>query len=299
MTHNKFRRTLLPTFLAIGALFTIFLAACTPPPAASATTTPTIAAAPAITIPDVAMTHSPVGTADITLSPDQLATVDVSVTGLAPSSTHAAFILGGSCAKGSTGQNNFILNSLVANSVGAATSKSSLSKVSPSIITSQGLYIDIRNTKNSNIFDKTDSIACADINLAGAATDLPIKPIHINLQGTTSPDGSVHGNTHFDVKPDSLVVTMSLSGLVPNSTHISHIHAGTCAAQGGIVYMLQTIKADAQGNATTTTTIKNPDFKKLAATKVYVNVHEAGTMDGMNTPQGFDPITCGNMVVNQ
>jgi hypothetical protein len=187
----------------------------------------------------------------------------------------------------------YTLSPLVANSVGAATSETTINNV-PQALPTHGLYVNIHNGPTLNTPAEADSIACGNIGTPDAST----ASVHVDLQGTVDPDGSVHGNTHFQVSQSSLVVTMTLSGLVPNSEHISHIHLGTCASQGDIVYMLQTIKANAQGNATTITTIKNPNLKQLTSSPMYVNVHEAGTMDGMSKQQGFDPITCGDMTVH-
>src|ERR1700694_3021966 len=53
----------------------------------------------------------------------------------------------------------------------------------------------------------------------------------------------------------SFTVTVKLTGLVPGSVHVSHVHAGKCSAPGGIAYALQSVVADSAGRATTTSTI--------------------------------------------
>jgi hypothetical protein len=55
----------------------------------------------------------------------------------------------------------------------------------------------------------------------------------------------------------ALEVIVAVSGLAPNSEHPMHIHQGTCAQGGSVVYPLSPLMADAQGNATTTTFIQN------------------------------------------
>ena len=52
-----------------------------------------------------------------------------------------------------------------------------------------------------------------------------------------------------------LVVTLSLTGLRPDSVHLSHIRQGNCASMGPIVYPLNDVIADGHGNASTTTAI--------------------------------------------
>lgn len=70
----------------------------------------------------------------------------------------------------------------------------------------------------------------------------------------------------------TLVVKMSLTGLAPNSKHPAHIHSGSCTQQGKALYSLNDVVADAHGNATTTTTIKNVSGG-IPASSWFINVH--------------------------
>jgi hypothetical protein len=69
----------------------------------------------------------------------------------------------------------------------------------------------------------------------------------------------------------SFTVSIKLTGLAPNSSHISHLHAGTCGAPGGIAYALQQVIADSTGAATATTTV--PAVYIVPGSGWYVNVH--------------------------
>jgi hypothetical protein len=69
----------------------------------------------------------------------------------------------------------------------------------------------------------------------------------------------------------SFTITIKLTGLAPNSSHISHIHAGKCSQPGGIAYALVQVVADASGAATATTTIASAYL--VPASGWYVNVH--------------------------
>jgi len=89
----------------------------------------------------------------------------------------------------------------------------------------------------------------------------------------------------------NLVVTLSLTGLVPNSTHPSHIHLGNCGMMGPIVYPLNNVVADGRGNAFTTTTISHIT-KGIPASGWYINVHQG---PGLVTPDQMAPIYCGNI----
>jgi hypothetical protein len=88
----------------------------------------------------------------------------------------------------------------------------------------------------------------------------------------------------------SFTVTIKLSGLAPNSSHISHLHAGTCATPGGIAYALQQVIADSSGFATATTSI--PVDYLVPASGWYVNVHHGPDF----TEAGYAPSdSCGDL----
>ena len=53
----------------------------------------------------------------------------------------------------------------------------------------------------------------------------------------------------------SFVVSIQIHGLVPNSSHISHVHIGSCAKPGSVAYALLQVSADASGNASATSTV--------------------------------------------
>src|SRR5438876_12133668 len=53
----------------------------------------------------------------------------------------------------------------------------------------------------------------------------------------------------------SFTVTIKLTGMAANSSHISHVHTGSCAKNGGIAYALRQVLADSSGAATVTSTV--------------------------------------------
>jgi hypothetical protein len=69
----------------------------------------------------------------------------------------------------------------------------------------------------------------------------------------------------------SFTVTLKLTGMAPNSSHISHVHAGRCAQPGGIAYALRQVVADSAGAATATTLV--PADYTVPGSGWYVNVH--------------------------
>src|SRR5574337_1251185 len=71
-----------------------------------------------------------------------------------------------------------------------------------------------------------------------AATDIPL-PTNANAVLTPKNNSSVTGNATLSfMGPGILQVQVNVSGLVPNSVHPEHIHAGTCGAGGGIIFPL-------------------------------------------------------------
>ena len=89
---------------------------------------------------------------------------------------------------------------------------------------------------------------------------------------------------------NSLTVKVFLYRLAPKSTHIAHIHSGSCESQGSVVYPLNAIQADSVGFGTSTTVINN--VSSIPDTGWYVNVHSASSTDDLSSQTGFDPIAC-------
>jgi CHRD domain-containing protein len=88
----------------------------------------------------------------------------------------------------------------------------------------------------------------------------------------------------------SFIVTIKLTGMAPNSVHVSHVHAGGCGQPGGIVYNLQSVTADSSGAATTISTL--PALYSVPTSGWYVNVHNGPDF----TEAAYAPsISCGDL----
>lgn len=88
----------------------------------------------------------------------------------------------------------------------------------------------------------------------------------------------------------SFTVSIQIHGLAPNSSHISHVHIGSCAKQGNVAYALLQVVADASGNATATT--KVPEYYSMPSTGWYVNVHKGPDF----TEAEYAPsVSCGDL----
>ena len=114
-------------------------------------------------------------------------------------------------------------------------------------------------------------------------------PARIRIPLTHSPTGTA--DLSWSSKNYTLMVTIALSGLAPGSTHLVHIHAGTCAGMGQIVYTLRPLQADAHGAGLSTTVIGGAT-SGIPARGWAVNIHNGPTFA---TGLAARPIACGNI----
>jgi hypothetical protein len=104
-----------------------------------------------------------------------------------------------------------------------------------------------------------------------------------------SPAGSAQ--LAWDPTSHALTVNITLLGLAPNSKHPAHIHAGTCAKEGNMLYPLQDVVANDTGIGTSVSTISNVTGG-IPATGWYLNVHNG---PAMTSDQQAMPISCGDI----
>ena len=84
-------------------------------------------------------------------------------------------------------------------------------------------------------------------------------------------------------------VELKITGLQANTSHVSHIHVGSCQVRGGIAFALNQVVADGQGVADTRTTL---DIKYPPASgRWYVVVHAGPDMQGASASY----LLCGNL----
>ncbi len=137
-------------------------------------------------------------------------------------------------------------------------------------------------------------LAACNSNSAPAASIRPtaVKNVALNAGAVLqhSPAGSAQ--LAWDPASHALTVNITLLGLAPKSKHPAHIHAGTCAKEGGVVYSLQDIVANEAGIGTSTSTISNVT-RGIPETGWYINVHNG---PAMSSDLQSMPISCGNIV---
>ena len=124
----------------------------------------------------------------------------------------------------------------------------------------------------------------------GTATTSPTPTISFTMvaqngSGVAGPGKIVKGTGTF-------TVTIKLTGMAPSSSHISHIHSGSCAKNGGVAYALTQVIADSSGTATVTSTV--PAAYSVPAGGWYVNVHHG---PDFSAPANGPSISCGDLPV--
>ena len=141
------------------------------------------------------------------------------------------------------------------------------------------------------------AVACGGASQAAATTPSPVaspspspSPSPTGLQFTL---GGIHtsasGKITVTTTPTSTTIELVIAGLASDSSHISHVHSGSCQQPGGIIYALNQVVADGTGAADTRSTIqaKYPP----ASGHWYVVVHAGPDMQGSNATY----LMCGNL----
>ena len=242
----------------------------------------------AATTATATLKHMPTGIATISWNPTSHALmVKISLIGLAPNSTHPAYIHRGSCSK--QGLIVYPLQNVVADARGVGTSTTTIKNVTK--VPATGWYVNIHNGPGLSPSDQFLPIVCGDIVLTHVSPASPLSlKIPLNSAPRASAGESANGMAQLTLSGKTLTVRLTVSGLEPNSSHEAHIHSGSCASQGPVVYPLQTVTADASGHANVTTTIKN--VTSIPSSGWYVHLHRS---TALSTQTGFDPIACGDV----
>jgi hypothetical protein len=112
----------------------------------------------------------------------------------------------------------------------------------------------------------------------------------VNFTMKAQNNSTAAGSGQIVTAGNSFTLTIRLTGMVPMSSHVSHVHAGACGVPGGIVYALQQVIADASGAATATTIV--PGKYLVPASGWYVNVH---TGPDFTEPDYAPSTSCGDL----
>jgi hypothetical protein len=101
--------------------------------------------------------------------------------------------------------------------------------------------------------------------------------------------GGPSGNANLQWNPQTKALTaiVHLSGLQPNSSYANHIHAGSCAIGGKLLYPFNNVITDAAGIGTANTTVNNITGG-IPASSWNITVHHGPTAEA-------HPLLCGNI----
>lgn len=133
-------------------------------------------------------------------------------------------------------------------------------------------------------------VACGGGSGAASSSPSPTKTPSISFTMTSMNGSGATGTGKVIKGTGSFTVTVKLTGLVANSSHISHVHNGACAKPGGIAYALTEVVADSSGNATATSTV--PVNYVVPAAGWYVNVHRG---PDLSAPANGPSVACGDL----
>ncbi len=224
---------------------------------------------------------------------DQMLTVQLTLAGLAPNSIHPAHIHEGSCTAAIPGKVLYGLPNVVANAQGVATLTDKISV--PKGIPASGWYINVHNGPTISTPTQAISIACGNVtNHTTSLRSIQSAQVILSAMSVNTQEQAINGIARMTLSSHTMTVQLTVTGLQPNSLHAAHIHAGSCMQQGAVVYGLPVLKANAAGKAQLITIIHN--VPSLPANSWYINVHRSNDLSTQTT---FDPIACGNVVVNQ
>lgn len=241
----------------------------------------------AITSAQAILTHMPSGNATFLWNnANHVLSIQLALTGLAPGSTHPVQLLQGGC--GSQGKELYPLLNLVADAHGSAsgTSKVVVSKGMPVA----GWSLNVSNGPGLAQTNQAISLVCNTLS-HGQMALLVSQTAQLSLNASPAAGQRVTGHATLSLSEHTLQVQLVLTGLIPGSKHAAHIHTGSCARQGAVVYSLPVLQADAAGNVSLTTTFQH--VQAIPVTGWYVNVHLS---TDLSTQTGFDPIACGNVM---
>ncbi|HZR44271.1 MAG TPA: CHRD domain-containing protein [Ktedonobacteraceae bacterium] len=295
----KLLKPSLPTYvlMLLSACAVVLLAACGSPPEntgnnSTLTINTTSSTAATTALATVQLKHSPVGTTELSWDKEShKLEVKISLTGLAPNSPHTAHIHAGNC--NIDGAVVYPLNTIIADAKGDAISETIINNVQGGIPAS-GWYVNIHNGTNMASAIEKRPISCANVTNSNSSEEEHGQNITVTMQGTTAPNESAQGTALILKAGAKYQVKITLAGLEPRSTHVAHIHAGSCEAQGPVVTMLNPVVADANGNGTSLTTVDKLPSSPTTG-QLYVNVHTGATMAQLGQAVQFNPIACGNL----
>ena len=233
----------------------------------------------------VHMAPMPQGTVTYGRNPNGDVDVTVSVLGLTPGSSHKVVLLNGRGVVAALG-------TLTADSTGQARG-----------YTLRSRYTGPVGYMRVGILNGHRAAPVADLTIAwtgkyqlGRRT-YQLIPVETDLAGTSygSPQGSAV--IAYDTTAQTISVTVNASGFTPGA-HAAHIHVGSCASQGPVLYMLADFIANRAGRIVDQTRVVAHVAAPLPATGWYLNLHQGNSgniLAGGRPTIYFRPLLCGDI----
>ncbi len=237
--------------------------------------------------------HTPLGTTALSWdTKDHKLTVQMALAGFQPGSTHTAYIYEGSCSRASNKDTvAYELKNLVANDQGVANAVTTIPNVDGGI-PEKGWYVNVHNTTDK-IGAEQIAISCGNIvNFQAQTKNTKAinQAVQVAMANALSENQSTSGSTNLAIQNGKLIVKVSVYGLKGNSDHMLSLNQGNCMAQGPQQYKLNSLKADALGNATSTTTVDNVS---AINSHWYITVHNGPDLSKLTDA---DTIACGDVM---
>jgi hypothetical protein len=124
-----------------------------------------------------------------------------------------------------------------------------------------------------------------------------LKAVEVSPQGASYGDLSGRATLVYDPGTQTLTVTVDASGLTPGP-HAAHIHLGSCASQGPVLYMLMDFVANGHGQIANQTRMVSGVTPPIPATGWYLNLHQGNSNTILQNGQPtifFRPLLCSNI----
>lgn len=154
--------------------------------------------------------------------------------------------------------------------------------------------------RNSRFVVALAAVACA-VALPAVAAAHKGHPFHHPGKGnkgnttvvrlTPAAGQKAKGVVQLKQRTGALSIALRVSGLTPGAFYASHLHSGSCLAQGAVAITFPDLYADENGHATLVTTVPTDAAANFVATGFYVDVHAGPS--GSDTPV----ISCGDVTV--
>lgn len=209
-------------------------------------------------------------------------TLEVVVTGLAALSAHAASLVSGMCQQ--PGAVVASLDQVVADANGSADIRTTLSAKFPPA--SGSWLVAVRAGPDLQGANAT-FLLCGNLSATTSSpSPSPTPALQFPLNGIKT---NASGKILVTANGGTTTIELVINGLNTDSSHVSHVHSGSCQQQGQIIFALNQVVADGTGAADTRTTIQA--HYPPANGHWYVVVHAGPDMQGSNAVY----LLCGNL----